>query len=344
MSALIKADGDTPVLRKGSGPAELYLKAGTWVAGVNMGAEKLVSIPTYAPGMDLVVWADTLAGTVTALPKSIGSQGTAVRIGGLHYACGSNGSVAMAGGDTNPQINPSSIWDLNFRPAYCDPSAMALVCGMFWADIYLLAQRHDLYGTSAYNVTIACDTARPPRSLRFGGAGSTAPAVLNWFTANEIMRDHKKRLMSADEAVVAFFGATENVSRGNAPVTTGIATTNIGTGARDEQLTSYDGLIQAVGTHWIWLSNLVPGFDNGNYDGATRAAMVTPGFYNNTESRGLSCLEGGVRGLRGVLGGGKFNYNQVALSGSRALDVADSVHEGSLTISARGAADHYCVN
>lgn len=344
MSKLIKDDGDTVAFRKGGGPNEIYFKSGAMVAGNYITSECPVMVPSIIlPGTDLKVWMDLGAMNFAALPANGMAPSGAIEVGGFHFAPGSNGSNAQAGGSTIPQINPLSMWDLNFRPKCLDRRAMTLVGDSFWSDMYLLGRNHHINGTSAYGVEIATGTAKPVRPWMFGGNG-TALAELNYWTAVEIMRSHGKSLLSYDEFICAAFGVLENASRGSSPLTTGLSTTNTGTEHPDEAFTSASGLFQATGVHWIILRELGYSLDDGNYDGISRAAMVNPGFWSKTEGRGVICGET-PRSTRMSLAGGKFNLNTVSTgSGSRAFDWADAVQDVSLSISARGRADHHCVN
>jgi hypothetical protein len=141
------------------------------------------------------------------------------RIGGFHYSPGGH-SGSAGGGNTTPQINEYSFWDLKFKPAAKDPRGMTLVAGAFWRDIYLLGVDHQTNGTSKYAVTIADGSSPPKVPALFGGNGSTTYPGLDWFAASEIMKSHGKRLMTYDELSASAYGTTEASSIGTDQVTT----------------------------------------------------------------------------------------------------------------------------
>ncbi len=149
---------------------------------------------------------------------------------GFHYALGSNAS-ARAGGDSIPQINPHSFWDVGFRPSCKDPRGMVLVtlpggCRV-WVDIYLLNSSHADLGTSRSFETIA------------DGASLD---VLDYATAAKIVAEHGKRLMTYEEFYTAAHGVKERSSAPRDPKKTGL----------DAERTSRFGLMQATGNMWIW--------------------------------------------------------------------------------------------
>ena len=149
---------------------------------------------------------------------------------GFHYALGSNAS-SRAGGDSIPQINPHSFWDVGFRPACPDPRGMALVTlpgdRRVWVDIYLLNSSHADLGTSRSFETIA------------DGASLD---VLDYATAAKIVADHGKRLMTYEEFHTAAYGVKERSSASRDPKKTGL----------DAERTSRFGLMQATGNMWVW--------------------------------------------------------------------------------------------
>lgn len=340
-----KTDAWSPALKK-TGNGSVSLKAGCsiTVAGTvySFPTDTNIPLPTLSAGDDIAFWClvdgSLAANKDYATPPAAG----AFLIGGAHYAPGGNGSAAQDGGDTTPQFSEYSIWDVKYRPKCKDPRGMVCVNGSFWVDIYLLGVDHHINGTSRYNTTIATGTTKPKRSPMFGGNG-VAVQNFNWWAAAEIMKSHGKGLLSYEEFIVAAFGVKENASRGNVgggggytwtgPVTTGLSTTNYGTSNRDEKFTSIWGVIQATGVQWIWGRELAYGqFENNT-------GLGPSAYYDVAEGRGQLAQEG-PRATRAGVFGGKFN--NTVQSGSRCYDVADTVQDTSLSISARGRADHYC--
>ncbi len=303
------------------------LKAGTAIAlpsglVISFPSLTVVQMPSLTAGTDYAIYlcAD---GTVRAdanfsAPTGF-STSTSRQIGGFHYAPGGN-AAAQAGGDTTPVINPYSLWDLKWRPKCADPRGMALVAGAFWADIYLLGVAYTANGTSRNNVAIASGSAPPKIPLLFGGNGTTAYGELNWWDASEVMASVGKRLPRYAEFSAAVYGTTENVSRGNDPVTSGLGTTNAGSSKADNTLTSKWGIIQATGCYDVWGADL-----GGPYAAASWAA--------DPASRGASYeLPNGA-----LLGG---YWASGAGSGSRSSDWLLAPSTSSGVLGARGVCDH----
>lgn len=167
------------------------------------------------------------------------------RIGGFHYSPGGH-SGSPGGGNSTPQINEYSFWDLKFKPAAKDPRGMTLVAGAFWRDIYLLGVDHQTNGTSKYAVTIADGSSPPKVPALFGGNGSTTYPGLDWFAASEIMKSYGKRLMTYDELSASSYGTTEASSIGTDQLTT----------QWNQAYVSKWGANQVTGVMYIWSSEL----------------------------------------------------------------------------------------
>jgi hypothetical protein len=219
-----------------------------------------VAMPTLAAGTDYAIYLcnDGVLRADSSFTAPTGFDTTTNRmIGGFHYAPGSN-AAASSGGNTTPQVNEYSLWDLAWRPACADPRGMALVAGAFWCDIYLLGVNHHANGTSRNAATIA-DGSNPPKvPTAFGGNGTTAYANFNWWTAAEVMASHGKRLLSPGEFAAMAYGTTESASRGNDAVTTGLSTTNSGSSNADHLFTSRWGIIQSTGVQNVWSGHFGP--------------------------------------------------------------------------------------
>lgn len=285
--------------------------------------------PWVEPGNDYAVWmrctnAEIKSYTVEASTSytTPPGAGTWRMIGGFHFAPGSC-ALAQAGGDTTPQINEYSVWDLKFRPACGDPRGMTLVAGSFWADIYLLGVDHLTNGTSKYNVSIATSSAPPKIPTKFGGTGSNAYSTLNWWEANEVLQSWGKRSPTYDEFAALAYGTTEATSSGGSDVpTTGVS----GTGATNawNKFTSRWGVIQATGCMWI---------RGGEFGGGAASAAWTA----NTGGRGST-----YQMENAVLLGGYWGYTTE--SGSRCSHWYLSPTTSNGSLGARGVCDHLCLD
>lgn len=282
------------------------------VAGklITIAAGTAVTMPgTATNGTDYAIWAKpdgTLEATSNHTTPPVANSR---KVGGFHYAPGAN-ATANSDGNSTPQINAFSFWDLKFRPACPDPRGMTLVADGFWADIYLLGVDHLVNGTSRFNVTIA-DGSSPPRiPTKFGGTGSNSYSSLNWWEAAEVMRHHGKRLPTYSEFAALAFGTTEATQRGTDPVST----------IWDTAFTSRWGTNQSSGCMWIW------GDEFGG--GAASAAWSA-----NTGGRGSTYqMENAV-----VFGGG---WGSGAFCGSRSSAWSDSPTNSYNSLGARGVCDH----
>ncbi|MEX2524435.1 MAG: DUF2793 domain-containing protein [Gammaproteobacteria bacterium] len=273
-------------------------------------------------GTDYVIWIHpdgTLEATSSYTSPPVAN---ARRIGGFHYAPGSNAG-AQAGGNTTAQINEYSLWDLKWRPACDDPRGMTLVAGNFWADIYLLGVDHHINGTSAHGVTIADNSNAPKIPDAFGGNGTSVYAAANWWNLTEVLAAHGKRPPSYQEFAALAYGTSEEVDRGNDPVTTGIATTNSGSNNGDEAFTSRWGVIQATACMWIWGSE----FGGSNPDAAAGTWEDITGGRGETYE-----VDNAVR-----FGG---NWSAGAVAGSRCSVWTSQPSNAASIIGARGCSDH----
>jgi len=331
-SLLSKADAFSVCLtRTGAGTAQV--KAGTKVLVgttlVEFATATSVTMPSLTAGTDYYVYALS-NGTAQAVaatgawPTPVGSPpANSQLIGGFHYAPGGN-ATGTSGGNTTPSINEFSLWDLKWRPTSLDPRGMTLVADAFWMDIYLLNRAPDTNGTSKNAADIAdgatggTTTAIIP--AKFGGNGTTRYALQDWWSTAECLMAYGKRLPTVAEAATAFYGVTENVSRGNDPVTTGLGTTNAGSSQTDEKFTSKWGVIQATGVMYVW------GQEHG---GGTAAAS----WANTNGGRGQVYQQENAVFLSG-------HWNAAAYSGSRSASWNNAPSFSSFLIGGRGACDH----
>ena len=268
-----------------------------------------ITMPTATTGTDYAIWAKT-DGTLEATSNHTSPPtANARKVGGFHYAAGGN-ATGQSGGNSTPQINEYSLWDLKFRPACNDPRGMTLVAGGFWVDIYLANTDCDANGTSKYNVTMADGSSPPKVPTAFGGNGSTTYGSLTWFESCELASAYGKRLLTQREFMAMAYGTTEASSVGTDQVSTIL----------NAAYTSKWGVMQSTGVLWVW------GDDRGG-------AYNTGGWNANTEGRGSE-----YNAPNAVFLGGAW-YNG-ADSGSRCSLWNNSASSSDSVIGVRCACDH----
>lgn len=323
------------------------LKAGTevFVAGLVLRflVDTPVTLPTLTAGTDYAIYA-CADGTLQASANFSAPSGHTIadsrKIGGFHYAAGSN-AAAQAGGNTTPQINPYSLWDLKWRPSCPDPRGMTLVAGRFWSDIYLTGTDVDADGSSRSGATIADGSSPPKVPTMFGGDGSTTYGSFTWFEARELLASVGKDLLGYGEMIVAAYGVTEGAPRGSDPVTTGLSTTNTGSSNADNLFTSKWGLVQAAGCMWTWgrdqsVRLVVPA---APADATALATSInTFAWRANTEGRGSVYVAGSTDGLVAALFGG--HWGSSSNCGSRCSAWGFTPWASNNSFGARGRADH----
>jgi hypothetical protein len=268
-----KADPDAVAWTKtAAGTAEtqtqIYVDVNGSVLSIASGTS--ITMPTLTAGTDYAIWANTDGTLEASSNHTMPPAADARKVGGFHYAPGGN-ATAQSGGNTTPQINEYSFWDVAWRPACSDPRGMTLVADAFWADIYLCGVDAITNGSSAYNVTIASNDRPPKVPAMFGGNGTTTYDNLTWFDAQELALAFGKRCFTQQEFMAAAYGTTEVTSSGGSDVhTTGVD----GTGATNgwEKFTSKWGMIQSTGCVDVW--------------GRDRGGPYDEGWDANTEGRG----------------------------------------------------------
>ena len=319
--------------KTGNGTAKLNQLLHVEVNGLILiiAADTAITMPSLTAGTDYAIWCKTDGALEASSNHVTPPSANARRIGGFHYAPGGNAS-AQDGGDTTPQINAYSFWDLKWRPTCPDPRGMTLVAGRFWADIYLCGVDHHTNGTSAYDKTIA-DGATPPKiPAAFGGNGSTAYSDGNWWNFAEVMTSHGKRLPTYAEFAALAYGVKEAYSIQDDPIKTGLVN-GVGSPGTGEDLnankyTSKWGVIQATGNLWTWGSDFSYRPDGANPGWNWRAYTGSRGsLYLYNDSGLVAAIFGGAWGA-GVAAGSRasnwLSYPWIS------LDV----------ISGRGVCDH----
>ena len=286
---------------------EFYAEVGGAILTIASGT--VIAMPTATTGADYAVWLKpdgTLQATTSFVTPPVAN---ARHIGGFHYAPGGNAS-AQAGGNSTPQINEYSFWDLNYRPSTDDPRGMTLVAGGFWSDIYLLNTNPDVNGTSKYNETIADGSSPPVIPATLGGNGSTTYGSLTWFEAMSIATAMGKKAFTQPQFMTAMYGVTEATDAGSDPGTTGL----------DAPRTSRWGVMQATGNLWTW------GQDRGGPNASASWNANTSGFGSEYSAPNVSLL------------GGSWSYGVNA--GSRSSDWNDSASNSGNYFGMRLVCDH----
>ena len=268
-----------------------------------------ITMPTFASGTDYAIWCKpdgTLEATSNHTSPPVANSR---KIGGFHYAPGGN-ATGTSGGNTTPQINEYSFWDLKFRPSCSDPRGMTLVGGGYWMDIYLTGVDAITNGSSKYNVTMA-DGASPPKiPTMFGGNGSTTYGSYTWFEAMELATSFGKRCPTQQEFMSAMYGTTEASSVGS----------DQGSTVLNAAYTSKWGVIQSTGVLWIWAR------DRGG-------AYNTGGWNANTEGRGSEYNAPNAARLGG-------NWDSTSDSGSRCSSWNDAASLSYGAVGSRFCCDH----
>lgn len=255
----------------------IYIDVNGSIKTIASGAS--ITMPTLAAGTDYAIWAKT-DGTLEATSNFTSPPtANARKVGGFHYAAGDNAS-AQSGGNTTPQINAYSFWDLKFAPACADPRGMVLVGGGFWADIYLTGVDAITNGSSKYNVTMADGSSPPKVPTMFGGNGTTTYGSYTWFEVMELATAFGKRCPTQQEFMSLAYGTTEASSIGADQNSTIL----------NAAYTSKWGVVQAAGVLWIW--------------GSERGGPYAAASWNaNTEGRGSE-----YNAPNAVLLGGDWNF------------------------------------
>ena len=333
-NAFAKADPDSVAFTAPSG-STVSLKAGAYIELAGLwyvfADATAVQMPALTPGTDYAIYLckdGTLRADANFSAPTGFTTATSRKIGGFHYAPGSN-ALAQAGGNAVAAINPYSLWDLKWRPTCADPRGMTLVANTFWCDIYLLGVDHHVNGTSRHGVTIADGGSPPKVPTLFGGNGSTTYA-LTQFAAAEIMKSAGKSLLDYAEFSAAAYGVSEAAQRGSDPVTTGLSNNNVGSSNADEKFTSKWGVVQAAGCMWIW------GRDFSNRADGADAAAIT-GWSWKGPGRGSAYTQS-TYGLVAALWGG--GWVDSSYCGSRASYWLNYPWGSFTNLGARGRCDH----
>ena len=246
-----------------------------------------ITMPTLASGTDYAIWCKpdgTLEATSNHTSPPVANSR---KIGGFHYAPGGN-ATGTSGGNTTPQINEYSFWDLKFRPSCSDPRGMTLVGGGYWMDIYLTGVDAITNGSSKYNVTMADGSSPPKIPTMFGGNGSTTYGSYTWFEAMELATAFNKRCPTQQEFMSAMYGTTEASSVGS----------DQGSTILNAAYTSKWGVVQSTGVLYIWARDRGGPFAGASWNANTEGrgseynapnAAFLGGAWSNTSNAGSRC-------------------------------------------------------
>lgn len=311
-----KADPQTVAFSK-TGAGSATIKANTVVevatVQIKFAVDTAISMPTLTVGTDYAIWVKD-DGTIQATSSFTSAPGAGNwrKIGGFHYSPG-GGATGQSGGNTTPQINEYSFWDVKFRPACADPRGMALVADNFWSDIYLVGVDWLTNGTSKYNVTIADGSSPPKIPTKFGGNGSNAYGSMTWWETAEVIAAAGKRMPSYQEFAALAYGTTEAASIG----------TDQGTTQWNAAYVSKWGINQVTGVMNQW----------GDEAGG---AYSTAGWTANTGGRGST-----YNAPNAVLFGGNWDFG--AYAGSRYSNWYNAFSFSVNSVGGRAVCDHLIV-
>jgi len=325
-----KLDPFAPAFIK-DGADSLSIKVGTAiaVADTKLTVDTIAPIltPTLVAGSDYSIFACT-DGTFRASDPGGAPDGylpEEVReIGGFHYAPGGNATAYNTGGNSTPQINEYSFWDLKFRPSCPNPRGMTFVpLGRFWTDIYPACRNPEARGsTSSFGGTIADgrdSTTWPVNPTILGGNGSITYPDAAGYNLMEFINAYGKTLATTAQFRNAAYGVVENQSRG----------VNWSVAELVPASTSKWGVMMATGC----------GFQFGCEYSVDANIFDTAAYGNAAGGRGQIWSYGSGQGITQLMhGGGGFNGIN---SGSRCTHYLWNPNTTTLGIGARGYAKHH---
>jgi hypothetical protein len=324
-----KLDLFTPAFIK-DGPGSLSVKVGTVIrvaqTTITVSTNTPINTPPFIAGSDYSIFAcadstfhasDPGAAPEGYLPEEVRE------IGGFHYAPGGNATAYNTGGNSDPEINEYSFWDLKFRPSCPNPKGMTFVpLGRFWTDIYPACRNPEARGsTSSYGGTIADGTSSatwPVNPAILGGNGSITYPDAAGYNLMEFVSAYGKTLATTNQFRNAAYGVVENQSRG----------TNWTTATLVPASTSKWGVMMATGC----------GFQFGCEYSVDANFYQTAAYGNTAGGRGKIWSYNTGAGITQLMhGGGAFNG---ANSGSRCTHYLWNPNTNTQGVGARGYAKH----
>lgn len=302
ITKLSKADNTKPIF--GLSGSDLLLSQDV-VFSVNdviytKTASTVVTLPALVSASDYKVYALS-DGTLSAQLFDDVAPANSTELGGFHVY------------HTTGTINPSSIWDIKYRPT-CSPRAMTLSPDkLVWVDIYLMDTDYGVNGYSQGDATIADGSSAPIIPDMYGGDGTTTYGSLTWYEAWDLAIAAGKRLPFYGEFTGFVYGVVEQTACGTDPVTT-----QYQAGFR-----SACGVEQVTGCLWQWGADI-----NGT------SATGTVSWQAITDGRGSVY----THSIRAVLLGANWTDGSNAGSRASSWDFAPSFSSNS--IGARASCDH----
>ncbi len=280
-----------------------------------------ITMPALSAGTDYAIWCSPAGVLEADASFTVAPTADGRLVGGFHYAPGGNATIsatgdwtAHTGGNTTPQINEYSFWDLLWKPSASDPRGLTLVNNSFWTGIYLMSD-----GGSAplhrYDVNPCRDGNAP-----FKPYATTPTRYSNAIPLNisELLMYNGFRMPNIDEFQLLALGTTEQTSLGGSgPGNTGVFTSGAGT---KERFTSAWGVMDATGVLLVW--------------GRGGSADQTSGTVSGVSQGRTNDI---FRISRFARFGGSWNGG--AFSGSRFVAAAASSASGT-DVGGRGVCDH----
>jgi len=237
-------------------------------------------------------------GSLSAQLFDTAAPANSIEVGGFHVY------------HTTGTINPSSIWDLKWRPT-CSPRGMTLsIDKSIWSDEYMMDTEYGINGYSRGDVTIADGASLPKIPLIFGGDGTATYTRFSQYEAIDLAASAGKRLPTTFEFYSLAYGVVEQQSCGTDPVTT-----KYQAGYR-----SACGVEQATGCMWQWGADI-----QGNTGGGWAAI---------TDGRGSVYHSGCTAVLLGASWSGGAN------AGSRASYWNNAPSSSNNGLGSRAVCDH----
>ncbi len=296
----VKGDGSQPAWSMPTASTLQTSSAITVAVGANavqVAASAIVALPALSPGTDYYIYLAS-DGSLQAAGADVAPPAGERLIGGFHVR------------DGDGEINPRSLWDLNWRPR-SSPRGMALsIDGRLWGDIYLMDTQYGVNGYSRNGATIADDGSRPVIPDLYGGNGSNVYGSMSWWVAVDLATAAGKRLPFYQEFTALAYGVVERQAVGTDPVTT----------QHQAGHRSACGCEQITGVLWQWGSDI--------------AATGGTAWRNIAEGRGDVYASNIVSPLFGAY------WNNGSVAGSRASYWVVAPGNSSGSVSARGVSDH----
>ncbi|MCH8517477.1 MAG: hypothetical protein LAT68_14220 [Cyclobacteriaceae bacterium] len=270
---------------------------------------------TPSVGSDMAIWIMDDGSLQVSANFSTLTNGVRV-VGGFHHAPGGNATLDPdgdwsnhTGGDTTPQINEYSIWDLKWRPSARDPRGLALVPGLQeWWGIYPMQNGIEAGPLHMYGVDPCRDGNAPYKIWADNSPPDryTDATPMNIF---ELLASQGFRPPQPWNFQLAALGTTEQTSvGGSGPGNTG----DVGDRDRD-RFTSAWGLFDITGVIRTWGSDSLP--DNTQTGGVTQGRSndifrisrfaALGGYWNLGSSSGSRCVLASTSSVSGTDLGGR---------------------------------------